>query len=210
MNSGRRILISYIIIDFLLLSSISLNTAVGYVVFSEIGYWGPQLDDGVLTYHLDYNYNNDMDVEASHIIYKAFMGWESKLEGYIRFSEIMNKDKADIIMKFGHLNDTDKMDHNYVGRAEQGVEENNEIEYVEITMIPLQDIEKMISPRESIKDIYMDALEHELGHVLLLGHSSEESDLMSAKENGEESPITKCHAEAVLYINGFTNNFSRC
>jgi predicted Zn-dependent protease len=178
------------------------DSSLGINKKSISGGWNSGVDDGYLTYYMNYEYdkNDDSAYEGSLVVYKAFADWQKALGDHIKFSEEIDKEDANIIINFNQDGISEGIETG--GYTETSFTVDNKLELAEIFMESLDSIGNTF---------YYNLAIHEIGRALGLDSSGTGNKLISKDVDEIKTyKITKCHADKILYINGFKDEFSGC
>jgi len=154
--------------------------------------WGPELQDGVLTYSIQSN--GDKDEKSTNAVTKAVEKWNENLNGI----QLVQTDASytptgneNIIISF--INDGKKA----AGKTTNSVDSNG---FIRKSYIALS---KEFFNRPFSNSQLEQVAEHELGHVLGLNHVKFNGNLMSTEVNEGSKTITPCLVEAVNIANAW-------
>lgn len=148
--------------------------------------WGSELKDGVLTYNIKKDSNNDLE----RIVNLAFSEWEKDLNN-IQFKNVKDA-AADIEIKFKKRSNNQEGGHALIYFNDKGF-----IDHVEISV-------SKTSGEAALNQTMLDHLtRHEIGHALGLGHSQFPHSIMYPVVNGTVTKISKCEIDAVQNANNW-------
>ena len=153
--------------------------------------WGPELQDGILTYSIQGGENDDKkDIDA---VTKAIDLWNQNLNGmqFIKSNGTSSSDNDNIKISF--INDGKKV----AGKTTNSIDGNGFIRQSYI-VLSKESFNRPFSQSELIQ-----VAKHELGHVLGLNHVNFKGNLMSAFVNKGNAKISPCLIEAVNTANSW-------
>ena len=152
--------------------------------------WGPELQDGVLTYSIVGQTGEKGDKKIDDAVANAVDAWNNNLKGIqIQKSPVSNN--ADIFVSF--INDGKRV----AGKTVNSIDSNGFIRKSYITL------SKEFFNRPFSSGQLEQVAEHEFGHVLGLNHANFNGNLMSAQVDKGSKTISPCVIEAVNIANSW-------
>jgi Matrixin len=154
--------------------------------------WGPELQDGVLTYSIlkQSGTGGGGDKKIDNAVASAVNAWNKNLNG-IQIVKSPVSNNADVFISF--INDGKKV----AGKTVNSIDSNGFIRKSYITL------SKEFFNRPFSSGQLEQVAEHEFGHVLGLNHANFNGNLMSAQVNDGSKTISACVIEAVNIANSW-------
>ncbi|MGN6560282.1 MAG: matrixin family metalloprotease [Candidatus Nitrosocosmicus sp.] len=153
--------------------------------------WGPEIQDGVLTYSiLGQSGTGGGDKKIDNAVASAVNYWNKNLNG-IQIVKSPVSNNADVFISF--INDGKKV----AGKTVNSIDSNGFIRKSYITL------SKEFFNRPFSSGQLEQVAEHEFGHVLGLNHANFNGNLMSAQVNDGSKTISSCVIEAVNIANSW-------
>ncbi|MGN6623474.1 MAG: matrixin family metalloprotease [Candidatus Nitrosocosmicus sp.] len=153
--------------------------------------WGPEIQDGVLTYSiLGQSGTGGGDKKIDNAVASAVNSWNKNLNG-IQIVKSPVSNNADVFISF--INDGKKV----AGKTVNSIDSNGFIRKSYITL------SKEFFNRPFSSGQLEQVAEHEFGHVLGLNHANFNGNLMSAQVNDGSKTISSCVIEAVNIANSW-------
>jgi predicted Zn-dependent protease len=159
--------------------------------------WDEQISDGVLKYRII-----DMDHKQRNEVGEAFHSWNNQLAG-LRLVEVNTpEENAEIVVTIGDIdngNTNQFVKNKGAGQvAGQSVNNLDQDGYIKNATIILSD--EVFKKRSDPKTLFA-VVQHEIGHVLGLGHANFNDDLMNPVVTSETDKVSVCDVDGVIKAN---------
>jgi predicted Zn-dependent protease len=159
--------------------------------------WDEQISDGVLKYKVI-----NMDHRQRTDVREAFQSWDKQLTALKLVEVPSSEENAEIVVTFGDIgngNTNQFVKSKGAGQvAGQSVNNLDQDGYVKNATIILSD--EVFKKRSDPKTLFA-VVQHEIGHVLGLGHANFNDDLMNPMVTSEIGKVSVCDVNGVIKAN---------
>lgn len=159
--------------------------------------WDEQISDGVLKYRII-----DMEHGQRNGVGEAFHSWNKQLAG-LRLVEVTSpEENAEIVVTIGDIDNGNtnqfvksKGAGQVAGQSVNNLDQDGDIKNATIILS-----DEVFKKRSDPKTLFA-VVQHEIGHVLGLGHANFNDDLMNPMVTSEIDKVSVCDVDGVIKVN---------